>query len=298
MNLISIIFVVFVLLMFLLYSIRIIPEYRRLVIFRLGRVLGKEKGPGIVIVIPFIDRPFTVDLREYVLEIPQQTCITRDNAGISIDFLIFLRVVEPISSVVSIQNFETATRGLATTTLRAVIGDIELDNVLSRREEINTKLQSKLDEVTKRWGIKVTTVEIREITPPHEVQDAMTKQMAAERTRRAMVTEAEGSKQSQILKAEGEKQARILDSEGRRQSQVLIAEGEKQAKVLVAEGTAEGLNKIFQVAKGIEQNTIVLQYLDALRTIASAASTKIIFPMELTSFLSNLIKKEETPAKR
>jgi regulator of protease activity HflC (stomatin/prohibitin superfamily) len=275
----------------LFYSIRIVPEYQRLVIFRLGRVLGKEKGPGLAIVLPFIDKPVRVDLREFVLEIPQQTCITRDNASISIDFLIYLRVINPTSSVVSIQDFSYATRGLATTTLRAIIGDIDLDNVLSKREEINAKLQAKLDDVTQRWGVKVTTVEIREITPPREVQDAMTKQMAAERTRRAMVTEAEGIKQSEILKAEGEKQAKILESEGARQSQILVAEGEKQARILVAEGTAQALEKIFGVAKGIESNTLALQYLDALRAIASSPSAKILFPMELTSFIEKVFKK-------
>lgn len=275
----------------LFYSIRIVPEYQRLVIFRLGRVLGKEKGPGLAIVVPFIDKAVRVDLREFVLEIPQQTCITRDNASISIDFLIYLRVINPTASVVSIQDFSYATRGLATTTLRAIIGDIDLDNVLSKREEINVKLQAKLDDVTQRWGVKVTTVEIREITPPREVQDAMTKQMAAERTRRAMVTEAEGIKQSEILKAEGDKQAKILESEGQRQSQILVAEGEKQARILVAEGTAQALEKIFTVAKGIDSNTLGLQYLDALRAVASSPSTKILFPMELTSFLEKIFKK-------
>lgn len=273
--------------MILFSSLRIVPEYQRVVIFRLGRVLQRAKGPGLIIVIPLIDRPVRVDLREFVLEIPQQTCITKDNASISIDFLIYLRVMEPISSVVKIQDFTYATKGLATTTLRAIIGDIDLDNVLSKREEINTKLQSKLDEITQRWGVKVTTVEIREITPPREVQDAMTKQMAAERSRRAMVTEAEGIKQSQILKAEGEKQARILDSEGQREAQVRIAEGERQAKILVAEGNAEALHKIFTVAKGVENNTITLQYLDALKTVGSSPSTKIIFPMEVLTLFKN-----------
>lgn len=273
----------------LLSSLRIVPEYQRVVIFRLGRVLQFAKGPGLIVVIPLIDRPVRVDLREFVLEIPQQTCITRDNASISIDFLIYLKVLQPIPSVVSIQDFTFATRGLATTTLRAIIGDIDLDNVLSKREEINAKLQSRLDEVTQRWGVKVTTVEIREITPPKEVQDAMTKQMAAERTRRAMVTEAEGIKQSQILKAEGEKQARILDSEGQKEAQIKIAEGDRQARILVAEGSAEALHKIFTVAKEVEHNTMTLQYLDTLRVVGSSPSTKIIFPMEVLTLLKGKI---------
>lgn len=165
-----------------------------------------------------------------------------------------------------------------------MIGDITLDDVLSKREDINRQLQIKLDEVTTRWGVKVTTVEIREITPPQEVKDAMTKQMAAERARRAMVTEAEGVKQSQILKAEGEKQARILEAEGIKQSQILKAEGERQAKILEAEGYSLALLKIFESAKVIDQNTLTLQYLETLKAIASSGSTKIVIPLEFLKF--------------
>jgi regulator of protease activity HflC (stomatin/prohibitin superfamily) len=276
--------------MMLISAIRIVQEYERLVIFRLGRVLEKAKGPGITLIIPIIDKPVKVDLREFVIEIPQQSCITKDNAPISIDFLIYMRIIDPVSSIVSVQDFETAARGLATTTLRAVIGDIHLDDVLSKREDINRQLQVKLDEVTSRWGVKVTAVEIREITPPQEVKDAMTKQMAAERTRRAMVTEAEGVKQSQILKAEGEKQARILEAEGIKQAQILKAEGERQAKILEAEGYGLALIKVFESASQIDQNTLNLQYLDALKAVASAGSTKIVIPVELTKLFSGIFK--------
>lgn len=282
--LLSVIFVIGFLVIFLIASIRIAQEYERIVVFRLGRVLPRAKGPGITLIIPFIDRPVKVDLREFVIAIPEQTCITKDNAPISIDFLIYMRVIDPTDSIVSVQNFEVAARGLATTTLRAVIGDITLDDVLSKREEINRSLQVKLDEVTSRWGVKVTTVEIREITPPQVVKDAMTKQMAAERTRRAMVTEAEGVKQSQILKAEGEKQARILEAQGIKEAQILKAEGQRQAQILEAEGYSLALLKIFESAKTIDQNTLTLQYLEALKTIASSGSTKIVVPLELVKF--------------
>ena len=286
----SIIVPIVVIMIIIFSSIRIAQEYERIVVFRLGRVLPKAKGPGITLIFPLIDRPVKVDLREFVIEIPQQTCITKDNAPISIDFLIYMRVIDPVNSIVSVQNFELAARGLATTTLRAVIGDITLDDVLSKREDINRELQVKLDEVTSRWGVKVTTVEIREITPPQEVKDAMTKQMAAERARRAMVTEAEGVKQSQILKAEGEKQARILEAEGIRQSQILKAEGEKQAKILEAEGYSLALLKIYDSAKVIDQNTLTLQYLEALKAIAVSGSTKIVLPMELIKFFEVKLK--------
>lgn len=288
----ALILLIAAILIVLFYSIRIVQEYERIVIFRLGRVLEKAKGPGIILVMPIIDRPVRVDLREFLIEIPEQTCITKDNAPISIDFLIYLRVINPVNTIVSVQNFQVAARGLATTTLRAVIGDIHLDDVLSKREEINKFLQAKLDEVTGRWGVKVTTVEIREITPPKEVKDAMTKQMAAERTRRAMVTEAEGVKQSQILKAEGEKQAKILEAEGQKQSNILKAEGEREAMVLRAKGYATYLENIFNIAKNIDKNTMNLQYLETLKEIGSSSSTKFVIPLEITSLVKGIFSRE------
>ncbi len=174
---------------FLVNAIRIVPEYQRLVVFRLGRVLSAPRGPGIVLLIPIIDRPVRVDLREQIREVPHQVSITKDNAPISIDFLWYFKVIEPTASVVAVGNFELSAAGMATTTLRSVIGGIALDEVLSQRENINTTLRTKLDEVTERWGVKVTNVEIREIIPPREVQEAMNRQMTAERIRRAVVTE-------------------------------------------------------------------------------------------------------------
>src|SRR5205085_480173 len=173
----------------LVTSVRVVPEYQRLVVLRLGRVMG-VKGPGLVLLLPFIDSPRSVDLREQVREIPHQTSITADNAPISIDFLWYYKVIDPTLTVVGVGNFELAAQGMATTTLRSVIGGIALDDVLSQREHINQTLRTKLDEVTERWGVKVTNVEIREIIPPREVQEAMNRQMSAERTRRALVTES------------------------------------------------------------------------------------------------------------
>jgi regulator of protease activity HflC (stomatin/prohibitin superfamily) len=189
-------------------SMKVVPEYMRIVIFRLGRFVGVR---------PIIDRIMRIDLRERFLEVSRQTCITKDNAPVDIDFLIYYKVFDASQSVLQVQNFEGASVGLATTTLRAVVGDIPLDELLARREQINNVLRAKLDEVTERWGVKVTSVEIREILPPKEVQDAMVKQMAAERNRRAMVTEADGRRESAILVAEGEKQSAILRAEGETQ---------------------------------------------------------------------------------
>ncbi len=268
---------VVLLVLVLLATIRIAPEYQRIVILRLGRVLPVPQGPGLVLIIPVIDQPIRVDLRETYFEVPHQTCITKDNAPISIDFLIYSKVLDPIASVVQVQDFSGASQGIATTTLRAVVGDIALDDVLAKRDQINHLLQAKMDEVTQRWGVKITTVEIREITPPKEVQEAMTRQMSAERSRRATVTEAEGAKQAAIAVAEGEKQAAILK-----------AEGDRQAAILRAEGFALSLGKIFEVAKHVDANTMSLQYLETLKVMGASPSTKFIFPMEFSSLLARL----------
>jgi len=277
---------------FLANAIRIVPEYQRLVVFRLGRVLPQPKGPGLVLLIPWIDRPWRVDLREQVREVPHQVSITKDNAPISIDFLWYYKVVDPILSVVGVGNFEVSAQGMATTTLRSVIGGIMLDDVLSQREHINTTLRTKLDEVTERWGVKVTNVEIREIIPPKEVQDAMNRQMTAERIRRAVVTESTGTREAAINVAEGEKQAAILKAEGQKQAAILLAEGERQAQALRSEGYAIALNNIFGAARAIDQKTMTLQYFEALKSIGQGASTKYIFPMEFTSLIENFVKSK------
>lgn len=261
--------------------IKIVREYQRLVIFRFGRSRGR-RGPGIVVLIPLVDKAVWVDLREMFLEIPSQTCITRDNAPINIDFLIYFKVVDPEHSVIQVADFAGAARGIATTTLRAVIGDIPLDDVLARREQINQVLRAKLDEVTERWGVKVTTVEIREILPPKDVLDAMTRQMSAERTRRAVVTEADGKKQATITVAEGDKQSAILR-----------AEGDRQAAVLRAEGFALALDQIFSIAKTVDDKTMALQYLETLKKLGEGAATKFIFPMEFTKLLAPLTEMTE-----
>jgi regulator of protease activity HflC (stomatin/prohibitin superfamily) len=269
-------------------SIRVVPEYQRLVVFRLGRCIG-PKGPGLVLLIPVVDRAVKVDLREQVREIPHQTSITKDNAPISIDFLWYYKVLDPAESVLQVGNFEMAAQGMATTTLRAVIGGIPLDDVLSEREHINTMLRTRLDEVTERWGVKVTNVEIREIIPPREVQEAMNRQMSAERIRRAVVTESTGTREAAINVAEGEKQAAILRAEGSKQGAILEAEGQRQAQELKAQGYARALENIFAAAKDIDQKTMTLQYFDALKAIGQSASTKYIFPMEFTSMLESFV---------
>ncbi len=278
-----------ILLIILATSIKILPEYQRMVVLRLGRSIG-AKGPGLVILIPFIDKGIRVDLREQVREIPHQTCITKDNAAIAVDFIWYYKVLDAEQSVIQVRNFETAAQGMATTTLRAVIGGILLDDVLSEREHINNMLRARLDEVTERWGVKVTNVEIREIVPPKKIQEAMDRQMSAERERRALVTESQGKREAAVNVAEGEKQAAILKAEGEKQAAILKAEGEKQAQLLRAEGFASALKRIYGVAQEIDAKTMTLQYFETLKSMGASPATKYIFPMEFTGLMSDFLK--------
>jgi regulator of protease activity HflC (stomatin/prohibitin superfamily) len=275
--------------------VRIVPEYQRLVVLRLGRALG-AKGPGLIILIPYVDRGIKVDLREIYFDVKPQAAITKDNAAISVDFFIYMRVMDPMASVIQVQDFYGASQGIAITTLRAVVGEMLLDEVLAKREQINEALRIKLDDVTNRWGIKVTTVEIREVIPPRDIQDAMSRQMSAERDRRAVVTESEGKREAAIKVAEGERQATILRAEGAKQAAILEAEGERQARILMAEGYADALQRIFDTAKGVDSKTMSLQYLEALKDIGGGESTKYVIPMEFTRLLQPFVGHAEKSA--
>jgi regulator of protease activity HflC (stomatin/prohibitin superfamily) len=274
----------------LAFFFKIVPEYQRLVRFTLGRFDGAPRGPGWVWVVPFVHQTRTVDLREDVIELQPQTCITKDNAPVTVDMIVFLRVVNAEDSVLKIQNYRYAAESIAVTTLRSVIGDISLDDVLAKREQINQLMQVKLDEVTERWGVKVNAVEIREILPPREIQEAMSRQMSAERNRRAVVTESEGTREAAVKIADGNREAAILQAEGQKQSAILNAEGARQAAVLNAEGFAMALERIFQAARQIDEKTMSLQYLDMMRSLAAGPSTKWVLPMELTSFVQGFAR--------
>jgi len=265
-------------LIFLYLSVRIVQQYEKMVVFRLGQTNENlVRGPGLRFLIPIIDRPMKVDLREQYIEVPSQTTITKDNAPINIDFLIYWKIVDPLKSIVNVAFFAGALQGIATTTLRAVIGDILLDDVLSKRDQINEVLRAKLDEQTERWGGKITTVEIREIIPPRDVQDAMNRMLSAERNRRAVITESEGARQANINVAEGEKQAAILRSEGKRQAQILEAEGFSQA-----------LERIFAAAHLVDEKTMTLQYLEALKGLGAGPATKFVIPLEFVELANRI----------
>jgi regulator of protease activity HflC (stomatin/prohibitin superfamily) len=264
-------------------SIRVVRQGFMMVVYRLGQARAEwVREPGLRFLVPVIWSSRIVDIREQFIEVPSQTTITKDNAPINVDFLIYWRIVDPLKSVVNVSNFSGALQGVATTTLRAVIGDILLDEVLSKREQINEVLRTKLDEVTERWGGKVTTVEIREITPPRDVQEAMNRQLSAERTRRAVITESEGTRQAAINVAEGQKQ-----------SEILKAEGDRQAAILRAEGFSEALTRIFQAASGVDEKTMALQYLEALKAIGASPSTKYVIPAEVTRWIEPLTRYVE-----
>lgn len=270
--------------------IRIVKQYERLAKFRLGTYQGM-KGPGVVIVLPIIHSATRVDLRELFFDVPPQTNITKDNANVDVDFVVYMRVVDPEATVLKVVDFLGAARQLATTTLRAVVGSMVLDDVLSKRDEINAEMQVKLDAETARWGVKVTAVEIREISPPPAIQEAMTRQMSAERTRRAQITESEGIRDAAVNVAEGERQATILTAKGERQATILEAEGRRQAQILEAEGFAQALSQIEAAAGAVGANTMGLRYLDMMRGLGDSPSTKWIIPMELTNVARTLAER-------
>jgi len=277
-SLIALIVVVGLFLIVIAMSVRIVPQWAKLVVYRFGQANPNNvRNPGLRFLIPIADRGYQVDLREQFIEVPRQTAITKDNAPLGVDFLIYWKVVDPLMSLVNVTNFSGALQGVAATSLRSVIGDIVLDEVLSQRERINETLRLKLDEVTERWGGKVTTVEIREILPPPAVQEAMNRQLSAERTRRAVITESEGTRQATINVAEGDKQSAILR-----------AEGDRQAAILRAQGFSNALQTIFEAAKGIDQKTMALRYLDALKALGTGPATKFVIPLEFTQLIAPL----------
>ena len=280
------------------WGLNVVKQYQRLVIFTFGSYTG-TRGPGLRWLWPFVNNgTTTVDLRESPVPIPRQTSITRDNAPIDIDFFVYMRVIEdrPQDTILNVSNFQAAAQALAMTTLRAVVGEMDLDDVLSKRERINAQLQVKLDEVTANWGVKVTRVEIKEVEPPRDVQDAMNRQLSAERTRRAAVTEAEGQRDAEINLAEGERQAAVLRAEGSKQAAILEAQGQREAAILRAEGFSLGMERINEAAMQADPRTMSLQYFDTLKDMGGSPATKFIFPMEFTSMLEPFIRSAQNAA--
>ncbi|MEE8422777.1 MAG: SPFH domain-containing protein [Dehalococcoidia bacterium] len=270
-----------------MFPIVIVRQYEVLVVFRFGK-FTEVRVAGITWLWPLIDRGVKVDLREEVLNEPPQTSITKDNALVDIDFVVYMQVVDGEAAVINIQSYRNAVSNLATTTLRAVIGEMSVEEVLSKREEINHRLQVKMSEEVVRWGVQVNAVEIRGMEPQRDIQEAMTRLLTADRTKRSQITESEGERQASINVAEGTKQASILEAEGARESSILRAEGSRQAQILEAEGFSVGLQRIYETASQVDSNTMGLQYLEMRKRLGEGESTKWIIPMDLASMAGTL----------
>ena len=267
-----------------------VQQYQRMVVQKFGTYVGTRRS-GLHFLIPLVYQGTKVDLRERVTRVPTQKYITADNVVVDMDFVIYYRIMEEYAerAVLEIQNFELAVVNLAFATLRAVIGATTLSEALAERERIRDALQVRMDEVTERWGVKISQVEINEIDPPPGVKAAMEREKSAEAIKTADITESEGARQSQINVAEGERQAAILAAEGQRQAEILKAEGDQQAAVLRAQGFSEALERINAVAATADGRTMSLQYFETLKSLGDSPSTKWIFPMEFTSMLGNFL---------
>ena len=287
-----------------LFCIRVIKQSKVGIVMRLGK-FQKKADTGVHFLVPFLDKmAYIIDLRETVVDFPPQPVITKDNVTMQIDTVVYYQITDPVRYVFEIANPISAIENLTATTLRNIIGELDLDETLTSRDLINTKMRSILDEATDKWGIKVNRVELKNIMPPHDIQVAMEKQMRAERERRESILQAEGEKQSSILKAEGEKQSAILRAEAKKEAMVREAEGEKQSRILRAEGEAESIRQIAQAkAEGeaaiiknvfkamkesdIDDNMLALKSMEALEKLAESDSTKLVLPSETVNFLGS-----------
>jgi len=270
-------------------GIKIIRPFEKGLVERLGKY-RREAQPGLQFIIPFMERIVKVDLRETVIDVPPQEVITKDNVVVTVDAIIYYQITDAFRVVYNVANFEIAAIKLAQTNLRNVIGEMELDQTLTSRERINVTLREVLDEATDKWGVKVTRVEIKKIDPPQDIMDAMSKQMKAERTKRAVILEAEGYKQSEITKAEGDKMSAILQAEGQSESIKRVAEANKFKLIAEAEGQANATINVFKAIHEGDptKDLIAIRYLDALKQIADGKANKVFLPYESSAMLSSL----------
>jgi len=277
-------FLVIIILIIFARGVIIVQPYEQGLQIRLGRYIGRM-NPGFRWVIPLITQVVKLDLRTLVMDVPSQEVITKDNSPTNVDAIVYIRVVDPEKAFFEVSNYRMATVALAQTSLRGIIGDMELDEVLYNRESINTRLRDILDRETDQWGVKVERVEIKEVDPVGTVKQAMTEQTAAERERRAAILRADGEKRSAILKAEGLKKSMILEAEGERQSKILKAEGERLSQILRAQGESQGLRILALGSRSLDKRAITVLSFDALKTMANGQATKIIFPFEISSLI-------------
>ncbi len=270
-------------------SIRIVSPFEKGVVERLGRYI-RTANPGLTIIVPFIDKMRKVDMREQVVDVPPQEVITKDNVVVTVDAIVFYEATDPVKLVYNVANFFMAATKLAQTSLRNVIGEMELDGALTSREVINDKLREVLDDATDKWGVRVVRVELKRIDPPADVTQAMHRQMKAEREKRANILEAEGFRQAKILEAEGQKQSQILHAEGEAQAVRRVADAQRFKLEIEAQGQAVAVQRVFDAIKAAEPDDklIAIRYLDTLQKMADGQSTKIYLPYEATGVLGAL----------
>jgi regulator of protease activity HflC (stomatin/prohibitin superfamily) len=271
----------------LITGIKIVRPYEQAIYMRLGRYV-RVLDQGFNYVTPLINEVVKIDLRTQVLDVPRQEVITKDNSPTNVDAIIYIKVIDPVKAFFQVTNYRTATIYLAQTTLRSIIGDMELDEILSNREKINLHLRDVLDEATDKWGVKVEAVEIREVDPASKVKEAMEEQTSAERLRRAAILKADGQKKAAILNAEGEKRSRILQAEGVRQAKVLEAEGERLAIILRSQGDAQKLRILSVGAAPLDSKALTVLSLDTIKALGAGPATKFIFPFELTKVVEGV----------
>lgn len=282
-------FIAIVVIAILANGIRIIRPWEKGLVEYLGKY-NRTIGSGLTIINPFFERVIVLDMREQVVDVPPQAVITKDNVAVEVDAVIYYEVTDPVKVTYNVANFYLAATKLAQTNLRNLVGDLTLDESLTSREIINTKLRQILDDATDKWGTKVTRVELQRIEPPRDVTESMHRQMKAEREKRAMILEAEGARQSAVLKAEGEKQSAILSSEGKAEAIKRVADAEKYQKIAIASGEMEAIKSVFKGIHegGASKEVIALKYLEALTKISDGKATKIFLPYESKGILSSL----------
>jgi regulator of protease activity HflC (stomatin/prohibitin superfamily) len=281
--------VAFVLFVFVANALRIVLPYQKGVIERLGKY-QRTMGSGLIIIVPFIEKLRKVDMREQVVDVPPQEVITKDNVAVVMDAIVYYEATDPVKLLYNVADFYSAATKLAQTNLRNIVGEMALDESLTSREVINTKLRDILDDATDRWGVRVVRVEIQRIEPPQDVMDAMHRQMKAERDRRAMVLEADGEREAAIKVAEGSKQAAILEAEGQAQAIQKVADANRYKLTTVATGEAEAVLKVYQAIHEGDptQDLITIKYLEALSNMADGQATKIFLPIEASALLGGL----------
>ncbi len=280
-------FFVFVIIIFATSGIKIVQPYEQAIYMRLGKFV-RVLDQGLNIVTPLINQVVKIDLRTEVMDVPKQEVITKDNSPVNVDAVIYIKVTDPKNAFFEVTNYRLATVNLAQTTLRSVIGQMELDEILSSRENINIQLRDTLDESTDKWGVRVETVEIKEVDPAPKVKQSMEEQTSAERLRRAAILQADGLKRSAIMEAEGRKKSKVLEAEGNRQSMILEAEGKRLATILEAQGEAQKLRIMSVGAAAMDSKALAIMSMDTLKAVSDGQASKIYMPMEVTKLMDGI----------